>query len=131
MKPNSTIYRLARPGGEYNRIRSIVRREGFGVLHAMWPTVVAERGGRVVGVLATQRRDDMILAGPLAIEGSANPIMFIRLVEAYENVLRAARIRSYYFTVEKSNESQIARVKELGIQQVEDANNYLIFKREL
>lgn len=131
MKPSSTLYRLARPGGEWNRIRSLCRRGGMGVLHAMWPTVVAERGGRVVGVLATQRRDDMILAGPLAIEGGSNPIMFIRLVEAYENVLRAAHIRSYYFTVDKTNESQIARVQELGISQVEDANNYLIFKREL
>ena len=131
MKPAHTKYRLARPGGEYNRLYALMQRE-MGIREPLgWPVVVAERDGRVVGFLGTAARDDVLIAGPLVIEGGRNPIMFLHLTEAYENVLRLASINSYYFTVDEGNFEQVARVKSLGIPQVGQDKNKLIFLREL
>ena len=131
MKPTHTKYRLAHPGGEYNRLYAMMKRE-MGIREPLgWPVVVAERDGRVVGFLGTADRDDVLIAGPLVIEGSHNPFMFLRLTEAYENVLRLACINSYYFTVDEGNFEQVALVKSLGIPQVGQDKNKLIFLREL
>ena len=131
MRPRDTLYRLAKPNGEWNRIYSLARREGFGVIHPGWPTVVAVRAGRIVGFLTTHDRDDVIVAGPLVIEGGRNMLMFLRLGEAYENVLRIAGVNAYLLTVDKGNFQQAERVQVLGGRQIGVDATRLWFRREI
>lgn len=131
MRPSSTSYRLARPGGEYNKLYAMMQRNGFPKLPLGWPVVVAERDGEVIGFLGTKKSDETFEAGPLVIDGGSNPFLFIRLVEAYENALRICRIRAYWFSVARSNLKQVARVKALGMNPVHETPEAFVFKREL
>jgi len=125
-------YRLAHPGGEYNRLYALMKREEDGLKVPLgWPTVVAEENGRVVGFLSTHKVAGALLAGPLVIEGSHRPWVFIRLVEAYETVLRAAGVTVYAFRVDKSNEKQVERLDRLGIERISEGDTFISYKREL
>lgn len=126
-----TIYRLARPGGEYNTLYKLMEREGLARSKLGWPTVVAERDGEIIGFLSTHTDGDLILAGPLVIRGGRNPFTFVRLAEAYENMLRLASIRLYFFNVEKSNSAQVERVKALGFPICGESETHIMFKRTL
>lgn len=130
MRPTSTTYRLARPGGEYNRLYALMEREGFGRMPLGWPVVVAERKGRVIGFLGTHPRKDAIVAGPLVVEGGRNMPMFIRLVDAYANVLRMAGVKSYFFGVAKGNSKAIERVQVLGATRIGEDEAEVWFQRE-
>ena len=128
-------YRMAKPGGEYNRLYALMRKENGKQEPLGWPVVVAEEDGKVVGFLATWPDEELLMAGPLVIEGSKRMWMFIRLVEAYENVLRATGVKQYLFTVEKSNEKQLARIRKVAdgfhLTQVRETDTHVSFLREL
>lgn len=131
MRPVSTTYRLARPGGEFNALYAMARREGLAGAKLGWPTVVAERDGRVLGFLSTHRRDDAIVAGPAVIDGGRNILMLLRLWQAYDVLMRAAGVRFYFFGVDKGNFRHIARVQSLNVPAVGEDAEQVWFKREL
>lgn len=131
MIPRDTVYRLARPGGEYNALYAMARREGMDGGKMAWPTVVAERGGKVVGFLSTHPRDDAIVAGPAVIAGGRNMLMLLRLWQAYDELMRAAGVRFYFFGVDKGNLQHIARVKSLNVPSIGEDEEQVWFKREL
>ena len=131
MRPTSTTYRLARSGGEYNALYAMMMREGFPRQPLRWPVVVAERDNRVVGFLGTWDTPDAIIAGPAVIAGGRNVLMMMRLAEAYENVLRLARISSYLITVERGNSAQVERVQRVGYKRIGEDADHVWFKREL
>lgn len=124
-------YRLAKPGGEYNRLYALMEQEMGKKEVIGWPVVVAEENGKVIGFLATYPTDEALIAGPLVIEGSNRPFVFIRLVDAYENLLRAAGVSVYTFRVAKSNVNQIARVESVGLERIGETETQIIYKREL
>ena len=121
MTPTRTTLRLARPGGEWNRLYAMAKRAGGHVYKGdfTFPTVVAERDGVVIGFLATQPTDAAVVAGPLVIEGTRNPFLFIRLVEAYENVLRAAGVKAYLHTIDKDRENHVEMMERLGFTRLD------------
>ena len=131
MKPRDTLYRLARPGGEFNKLYAMVRRSRYPMQKLEWPVVVAVRDGDIIGFIATHPRDDAIVAGPLLLKDERNPFVFMRLVQAYENVLQCAGVKSYLFNVEKSNFSYIHSVQAVGVPLIAEDDNTMLFKREL
>lgn len=70
-----------------------------------FPTVVARDtpNGEITGVLGTNLTNQIVVADPLVVRTDRlSVVRIIRLVEAYENVLRWAGVGSYHFYVEKS-----------------------------
>lgn len=131
MRPTNTTYRLARPGGEYNALYAMMRRNGVPEQRLSWPVVVAERNDKLIGFLGTWDTANAIIAGPTVIDGGRNMVVYLRLAEAYDNVMRLARISSYVFTVAKSNSAHVERVKRVGIKQIGEDAEQVWFKREL
>ena len=93
-----TQYHLATTSHDYRRCNKFLRGAAIEYKHLSFPTVMAERNDDIVGIVSTQPRKDMIAAGPVHVSVEGNPtFVFIRLIEAYENVLRAAGVSTYYF----------------------------------
>ena len=133
MTPTHTTYKLARPGGQYNALYAMAKRAGgrprigdFG-----FPTVVAERGGKVIGFVATRPDERAVIAGPLVIEGGPNPFVFLRLAEAYENVLRAAGVKAYLHQIDKSRPEHVGFMERLGFVRWHENADGVVMKREL
>ena len=133
MNPHHTTYRLAKPGGEYNRIYALCRRAGGRIRKGdlNFPTVVAERGGEVIGFVSTKPCTEAVVAGPLVIEGGKNPFVFLRLTEAYENVLRKAGVKVYLHEIDKDRPEHVAMMERLGFIRWHDAARTVVMKREL
>lgn len=81
-----------------------------------FPTVLAERDGQVLGFLATARSDKAVIAGPLVIAPEARRpvIVMMRLIEAYEVVLKRAGVVSFYFHVAEANPMWRRLVEKMG-----------------
>lgn len=115
MKPRNTTYRIAHSSKDYHACRELFA-QNHGAdpsVHFQWPTVVAERNGEVIGFLTTERSHGRIMAGPLEVKGGKNIFIFIRLIEAYTNVMRAAGISFFEFYV-PSNRVDIFGPKQLA-----------------
>lgn len=98
MHPASTRYRL-----ESSADAAQIAALPGGLVPRKFPTVVAEREGRILGFLGTHDREDCILAGPLGVrdrEGRSRAIIAWRLLQAYEVVLAHAGVSAYYFTTD-------------------------------
>lgn len=94
-----------------------------------FPTVFAREGERITGILATQEREDSVIAGPFEAE---TPLTALRLLEMYEAILRGLGISAYWFHVEHSNAEWLETVRrsQNAVQIDEDAEG-IWFKRTL
>jgi hypothetical protein len=106
MIPSGTTYRLAE-GPDFAVCHKLFKSQGHERdARYAFPTVVADRDGDIVGFYSTNDAQEYITAGPLEVDKSLdNPlIVAIRLVDAYDNVMRSVGINSYLFSVDKDNE---------------------------
>ena len=80
--------------------------------------MLADRGGTIVGFLATRPNKKAVIAGPLVIApGTLRPILTVmRLIEAYELMLRKAGVQSFYFMVAGTNPVWRRIVERMGHQ---------------
>lgn len=129
MIPTRTTYRLAKSPADYRRCRALQTTPDT----LSFPTVMAERDGAVIGFLATQPRRDLLVAGPLVttLTGQAAAILIMRLIDAYEAVLRQAGVTLYLFSVERTNTAWLAKVAALGATPYEQGDTLVWFKREV
>lgn len=100
MRPRDTVYRLATSPRDYARCHALMRAQGPDV-GLTFPTVFAERGTQVVGLLGTRPSDKAVIAGPMVLspDVSRANILAMRLGEAYEEVLRRAGVTVYHLHV--------------------------------
>lgn len=133
MKPARTKIRLARAGGEWNRLYAMAKRAGGRPRKGdfAFPTVVAERDGEVVGFVSTWNTPEAVIAGPLVIEGGKNPFVFLRLAEGYENVLRAAGVKIYLHHIDKARPEHVEFMERLGFTRYREVDSGWLMKREL
>lgn len=101
MHPINTHYRLADSPTDYKACRDLFAdNHGADPTQPLrWPTVIAERDGEVIGFLATLPLEGRIMAGPLELKGGRNMITFLRLIEAYTNVMKTAGVTQFEFFV--------------------------------
>lgn len=123
MYPRNTIYRLARTPRDYRACRKLFEENhGAEPLHNLsYPTVVAVRDGEIIGFLSTDTRKKVIMAGPLEVKGGKNMITFIRLIEAYEVVLRVSGVTSFMFYLradreDSFNHKRVEEYKDFGVK---------------
>ena len=96
-------YRLAY-GHDYRRCHTLRDAVGFPAQRLSWPTVLMEDEGELVGFLSTAPSQKAIIAGPLIVDPTRGSAwVTIRLIEAYERLLRDAGIHTYLFFVEDVN----------------------------
>ena len=109
-----TTYRLAVGPADYKRCRALMA-EFQEPVPLSFPTVLAERDGHLIGFLATQPRKEAVVAGPLMLR-ERSPFVTLRLLEAYDNVMRAAGIAAYHFFVKAANAEWRGQIERLGMQ---------------
>jgi len=135
MKPDGTFYRLATKPNDFKRCHLIWKKypERFGKPYKLgFPTVLAEREGRLIGFLSTNTSQGLFMAGPLivhGINGLTGPTL-IRIIEAYENVLKLMKISVYHFHIgedEKEWQSMIER--STGMTPYGSENGRLFYRR--
>lgn len=133
MFPQNTTFKIVRPGGAFNKLYALAKRVGqplaTGTLN--WPTVAAERDGKVVGFLSTLPVEGAIVAGPLVLEKTPNMLLTIRLGEAYEVVLRMAGVKMYHHCVDKERLGYISQLERLGYYRAGETDTQIIMKRDL
>ena len=132
MIPRDTFYRLAHSPKDYSACRALLREQGEDA-RLSFPTVVAERAGRIIGFCATQPRKDAVVAGPLAVaKDIPHPgITIIRLGEAYENVLKAAGIKVYWFHVEPHMKEWADILRRVGFEPMQQDDTGGWFRRAI
>lgn len=134
MHSATTTYKLISQPYEYRALHKIAEKVGVKTDAGLsWPTVVAERDGRVVGFLSSQFKKNNVVAGPIAIDVDG-PTIFVarRLVEFYELFLYAARVPRYFFGIQKDNDKWIGTVaKLLKLEPYSEKNGVLWFERKL
>lgn len=131
MRPFSTLYRLSEPG-DVHTCKQIWRenKDLFGAPQKLgWPTVVAQRDGRLLGFLSTDPTKKVIVAGPLIVGKNCSAIIVIRLVEAYENIIRPW-VNGYYFHVEKKNSHWLKMIRKLDFRETGKSRSGFWFYRE-
>ena len=102
MRPAETSYRLVKHG-EKGALKILAKKYDFSVARFDFPTVVAVRGEKIIGFLATVPTDKAIVAGPLVVDLPVKGPTIMRLVEAYENVLKLAGVSSYVFSIREGD----------------------------
>jgi hypothetical protein len=98
-----------------------------------WPVVVAERKGKIIGFLGTQDRKEMVVAGPLEVAIKNKGFVVMRLIEAYDNLMRSLGMKEYWFSVDaKNNVKWEGQVKDSGFcAKIEDIGDESWYKRQL
>lgn len=105
MYPTETQYWLATSASEYRLCHALQRAAERPEVAFGYPTVLAVRGEALVGFLGTLKAKKAIVAGPLVVDPTLKrPVLtMLRLVEAYEEVLRASGVSSYVFGIDSDN----------------------------
>jgi hypothetical protein len=111
MQPRDTRYRLAHGRKDLQACHRLARAYGLDLQAFPWPTVVADRHGALVGCLATQPSRRAVIAGPLVVAGTRPLLTAVRLVDAYEGVLRLAGVTAYVFYIAHEDKAWRALVQ--------------------
>ena len=119
-----TSYRLAKD----DEIPNVIRYLGNVVYRIGWPTVIAEHEGKILGVFSTHDTDEAIIAGPIKANTS---FIALRLVEAYENVMKFLGIAGYMFSVGKSDLRWLRIVRKFQVTEFQEDENLIWFRRRL
>lgn len=132
MFPQKTEFHIVRPGGAFNKLYALAKRVGQPLTTGMlnWPTVAAERDGKIIGFLSTLPVNGVVMAGPLVLE-KPSMLMTIRLGEAYEVVLRLAGVNTYFHMVSKDQPEYISMLERLGYTQFGVDGDQVVMKRVL
>ena len=132
MYPRDTTYRLAQTPMDYRRCHALMAQRNV-VRRIKRPTIMAERGGALIGMLATEAMDTMIVCGPLVVSKDlARPaFVVIRLVELYEALMRAAGVRVFVFAVPRQNARWMNWLLTLGLEPWQQQGEDIWFWREV
>lgn len=128
----SASYRLADGPADFRRAHALCDALGMERVTFGWPTVVAEKDGEIIGVMATRPSDKAVLVGRLAAKGQNPSFTLIRLVDAYENVLRLAGVKVYLIPTQREDERlQVAIERLMDIRPWVRDEKVVWYRREI
>lgn len=123
----TTSYKIAETANDYKRVHALIKSEGVDDTASLaFPTIMAIEDEEVVGCLGTNTQQSMIIAGPLVIKSDKKrTFTIIRLVEAYELVMKECKIKSFIFSAKADDEQWLRYIDEvLGFEPYyKDAEN--------
>ena len=95
-----------------------------------WPAIIAEtEEGEVKGIMATEPREDVVIAGPIVASSS---IVALRLIEKYEDVLKKMNITTYLFNIDKHLDKWVQAIRKADVTTVvEETDTHWWFRRNL
>lgn len=123
------IYRLAKPG-EYPKLHAFAKEHSGHSIAMTFPTVVCEDDGEVRGLISTVPHKKAIIVGKFV---STSPFIALRLIEAYENLLRHAGVTLYLFPVATDDGGKMSNTlsRTFGIQPYASDEENDWYKREI
>ena len=126
-------YMLARTERDYAAVQRLLKGTEFERINVVYPTLMAYRSGRLVGVLGTRPSDAAVIAGPLyiSVPPPMGAFVALRLAEAYEGTLRLLGVQAYVFSVDKRNKKQRSVVNRLGMKHYAEKAGKLWYIRHL
>ena len=132
MKQQGTDYRIAESGADYSKCHSFIRDNHFQDPPITFPTIMAERKGKLVGVLGTHKSNKAIIAGPLIINTPGNnAFVGVRLIEGYEKVLATLKVKTYVAAMWKHQPDWIRMASAVGFEPLAVENGVVWMKRTL
>lgn len=127
---------VANSTGHYVAARKLMLEEGAKPVNLEFPTLLAieTEPPQVVGILGTHSQDELIVAGPLVLEGSfVRMKAALRLCEAYEAAMRTLGVKSFIMHVEDDSFFDIAikRYNPPGLEHYATEGNVKFYIRRL
>jgi len=112
MKPQSTSYRLIADYDYYApQIEALWGETDIPTFPTVYPQIVAERNGDLIGFIARRHVTDTVMVEPILAKSI---FVYIRLIEHIERVLKSAGVEFYYFRVEPHRIKHEAMLKKHG-----------------
>ena len=112
MHPTATSYRLIADYDYYApQIEALWSATDIPKFPTVYPQIVAERNGDLVGFIARRHVSDMVMVEPILAKSI---YVYIRLIEHIERVLKQAGVSFYYFRVEPHRIKHEAMLKKHG-----------------
>lgn len=130
MHPLNTVYRLADNPRDYAACHAIQRANAAVDWTLHWPTVIAVRDGEVIGFLSSNKVNWCQMAGPLELK-RPSAFVALRLVEAYEQVMRFLGVERYCFFIARTNRPWLDQAFRLGLIPIRANDENIFFERIL
>jgi hypothetical protein len=129
MYARETLYRLGMPD-DAPYLTALAQEVGELPPPYDFPVVVAERYGQRLGFVATQLTQEVVAVGPLVVSPllRMRGLIAVRLLEAYEAILKESGITAYVFTTADHNElhALVSRFGAVPWQQDEDGAQWYL-----
>lgn len=129
-----TTIKLAIKPADYRKCHALMKATDseFQGCQLSFPTVMAFREGKLIGFLSTSPRKDGLVAEPIVmnVEGNAS-FLYIKLVEAYDDLLRAGKVPSYFFHIPQSYADYIRLIEKAGFERIGEDEVGVWYRRSL
>ena len=127
-----TSFNLVTTPNEFKECRAVIRKAGITDGPLTFPTVCARRDGKIVGVAGRGPGKNAIVLYRLAAITPNPGLLLIKLVEAFEVVLRTAGVTDYLIAADKTNtklNQYIERI--IGQKPYAESEHDLWYKRSM
>ncbi len=104
-----TIYNLATSSSDYKACKKFLQDNDEEPVKLSFPTIIARRDNKVIGLLSTRPNENSIIAGPL-VNPKRNGLLYLNLVEAYEGVLIRAGVKEYVFNIPQTETDYLDQI---------------------
>lgn len=133
MHPTKTNYFLCASPADYRACHALWKAQGGPTSPLQFPTVYATREGHTIGFLSSNNKHHVLMAGPLVLSPDLSKPVFtaLRLVESYENVLRRAGVKHYFFHVDKTKPDWKTIITRCGLEPKRETDTAWFFVKEL
>jgi hypothetical protein len=125
MYPKNTEYKIASTYDEYVDCHKLLKEDE----ELSYPTVMAVRDGKTIGMMSTAKGDENLFATPLIAK---SVFVCIGLYELYEQTLKNLGVTHYLFNIEKDNTKMINVIERFfEIKPYIEIDNLLWYVRRL
>jgi len=132
MQPRDTSYRLIADYDYYApQIEALWNATDIPKFPTVYPQIVAERDGNVIGFVARRHVKDNVVVEPVIAKSI---FVYIRLIENLERVLKRAGVGFYYFRLEPQRVKHERLLRKGGEAFVTDLgyhDGYFWFRRSI
>lgn len=131
MNHKGTDYNIAKTGSDYAKVHAFLRENEKSPHRLTYPTIMAERGGSVVGVWGTYGGMKQVIIGAYVNTGGNPLFVLIKLADLYNALALRIGLRLYKFAVDKSDISWVRTISKLGFEAYAVTRTQVWFRRTI